>query len=619
MKVKFLLILSLMIIAMSCQKENDLNNYRSQKIPESREIRSLNYNSYRPIILGEEISNPYTLTIVNQANRKLYPGRADLSATHNYLRFIPQNQQDLVDLLDWGHEHNLVMFDFPLHYEVLQEGDYYIDPNVQDSLLNYQYASVPVGYGLPDVQYEQLEELYLDETNPFLFIETYVMTGHGDILYDLIGSGIHADLVEEYYPMSEGPCDQVPPKPDCPADCEAFLVIEEIEPEKFSCYWICICDEDSEQALNECDCPIPQNTKIPAGCVKVENSSAGADEAVALAKVQIWDWIFMFKKSEIAYTNEKGCWQASKEYSEYKMKVVFENRNLKVRDTDYWWSLRVVRDRTRVDNALPYNDSFVRFDENNDRREWAAAHTLNTDFSYRTSAFSDKIALPRKRLNYTLHEGTAPGSAPMLQGNAYNSWIALLLEIHLPALTLSTTSLHPDITNQYSLNETPRFFNATGFHELGHASHHAIVGESYWHPYRNHIINNNGYGTFPDFIGDNAGIVALGEAVGAYAGNKYGGASAGGEFQGWVDNFIPSGLFYDLNDNIDDIVRDPNDSSESIVEMIDGFSPEMMFNALEGPTDIRTYREKLKLLHLEDTTNDPLHFDEVFDVYDVFN
>jgi len=55
-------------------------------------------------------------------------------------------------------------------------------------------------------------------------------------------------------------------------------------------------------------------------------------------------------------------------------------------------------------------------------------------------------------------------------------------------------------------------------HELGHATHHEIIGEGYWFGYRNHILENFGYGTFPGFFGptSNEGKVALGEAIGNY-------------------------------------------------------------------------------------------------------
>jgi len=162
-------------------------------------------------------------------------------------------------------------------------------------------------------------------------------------------------------------------------------------------------------------------------------------------------------------------------------------------------------------------------------------------------------------------------------------------------------------------------FNGIGAHELGHASHYAIVGEGYWVGYRDHIVFNSGYGNFPGFIGNQVGRVALGEAIGNYTGNLYGGTNAGGENLEFENGFIPRGLMFDLVDTNDDRVTDPN-TGESVIENIEGFTPFMIFNALDNSTnDIRTYRDRLNALHLSDTPNTEEDFNNVIDVYDVFN
>lgn len=184
--------------------------------------------------------------------------------------------------------------------------------------------------------------------------------------------------------------------------------------------------------------------------------------------------------------------------------------------------------------------------------------------------------------------------------------------------------LIPDIVNQYADGETAANFTGVGFHELGHTSHYSLVGELYWFNYRNHIINNVGYGSFGNFaIGSDPGRVALGEAIGNFTGAIYGGTTDGGENNEWDtnDNFIPQGLMFDLGDNSPfDRVTDPNNPLITGLDNISGFTPFMIFDALTpNVKDIRSYRDRLRTLHLADTPNNLTDYNTFVDIYDVFN
>ncbi len=154
------------------------------------------------------------------------------------------------------------------------------------------------------------------------------------------------------------------------------------------------------------------------------------------------------------------------------------------------------------------------------------------------------------------------------------------------------------------------------------------MGESYWFGYRNHILNNFGYGSFGDFnFGSSPEKVALGEAVGNYVGAIYGNTSSGGEnFEFSIeDKFIPRGLMWDLVDDTPwDIVTDPN-SEVSFFDNISGFTPQMIFDGLNGVLpiqevqSIREFRDNLRTLHLNNTSNSASDFDAFLDGNDVFN
>ena len=381
--------------------------------------------------------------------------------------------------------------------------------------------------------------------------------------------------------------------------------------------WICDCTPLPPPVLNACECPVPKDERIPAGCVQVENDLSGFDP-VQIAKIKLKDGWFT---SDIVFTTEQGCWEHDEQYSgKIWFRVIFDNNNLKVRNLRWWVGLRIYRDRYITFNDPPYNNILRQFDSEFDRGQWAASHTLNSDLNYRNESQADGIPSPRTRINYLLIRSDVPAAAPMLQGNPLNSGLSMMVSLYWPAavLNLGTSWMQPDITLSYAGNAR-RLINVN-YHELGHASHHSIVGEGYWIGYRNHIIAHFGYGE-PPFSPSafDVGKVALGEAVGDFTQNRYGNTFAGSERDQFEDNFIPSGLFFDLNDADIDRITDPNDTSIFINEDISGFTPAMLFDGLNGSISIRSYRNNLRDRHITNTPNSVNHFNDVLDVYDIFN
>ncbi|MFK8105213.1 MAG: hypothetical protein AB8G15_22055 [Saprospiraceae bacterium] len=74
------------------------------------------------------------------------------------------------------------------------------------------------------------------------------------------------------------------------------------------------------------------------------------------------------------------------------------------------------------------------------------------------------------------------------------------------------------------------------------------------------------------------------------------------------------------DDSFGDIVTDPNDPSVTGPDNISGFTPYMIFNAINlNVYSIRGFRDRLRILHLEDTPNSATDFNNFVDIYDVFN
>jgi hypothetical protein len=405
---------------------------------------------------------------------------------------------------------------------------------------------------------------------------------------------------------------------------------------------------------NDCGCPLPSNIRFPAGCVQVERN-IGNFEPVQNVMIKVKDtWL----SSNVTFTTNQGCWQVSAPFSgKMWMFVQFENNNCEVRAVrqHFQWKAAVVADDyVGSFNGPTFNNILVRYDAaanaNNmgtlGRMYWACAHTINADNEYRTNAGGDGVPVPRTGLNYLLNDNDgSAGGAPMLQGHPFGSWPQLLTAFGNWVTIALTTSLTPDITAGYALGGTPLLprtrdrYKQFLFHELGHASHHALVGEGYWFAYRNHIINNdiagNGvYGSFNDFaLGSDPDRIALGEALGNFTGNRYGGDPDGGENRNFnrpndpePENFIPRGLMFDLGDNMVDLVVDPNTGGTtgvpviSGIDNISGFTPAMIFGALHpNVNSIREFRDRLRTNSLSATPNTAGAFNTFVDVYDVFN
>lgn len=127
-------------------------------------------------VLGDKLENPYSVSNMRLALESLSPEEAaglsvdDISTSHLYVKFKPKNDEEL-DLLKT--DSTLMLYDFPLDYEILEPGEYYHDPEIPDSLPTYQYASVPFSQRSAvdalGVEYEVLENLFIpDEDKDFV-------------------------------------------------------------------------------------------------------------------------------------------------------------------------------------------------------------------------------------------------------------------------------------------------------------------------------------------------------------------------------------------------------------------------------------------------------------------
>lgn len=115
--------------------------------------------------LGEQLTNPYSLSVMRQALREVREEAGglksacdiELEPTHLYVRFAPADSAELFELLA---DTTLEVFDHPLDRAILSWGEGYHDPELPDSVPTYQYCAAPIGQTLPRISHAVLDSLY---------------------------------------------------------------------------------------------------------------------------------------------------------------------------------------------------------------------------------------------------------------------------------------------------------------------------------------------------------------------------------------------------------------------------------------------------------------------------
>ena len=85
---------------------------------------------------------PYALEVMQAAVESLTPADKPvptLMVTDLYVRFLPKDSTELAILYD---VEKLELFDYPLDYEILVEGDYYHDPSIPERNPTWLYTIV---------------------------------------------------------------------------------------------------------------------------------------------------------------------------------------------------------------------------------------------------------------------------------------------------------------------------------------------------------------------------------------------------------------------------------------------------------------------------------------------
>lgn len=170
--------LTFFIILSSCRKDRELPELALPNGPNpinSSSQMQIENDTPTFMVLGMQLTNPYTVTNMQTAYSNLVledPEFCDndfnVRTTHYYVKFMPQNETDVEALFD---DSALILYDYPLDREILNNGNYYKDPSLSENTPNYRYACVPNGFTFPNVSYQILANLYIPEEDPLLIYE----------------------------------------------------------------------------------------------------------------------------------------------------------------------------------------------------------------------------------------------------------------------------------------------------------------------------------------------------------------------------------------------------------------------------------------------------------------
>lgn len=151
-------------ITWSCQKDEAIK-------PQEEQLNYLTASDMEGMTrLGKKLENPYAIENMRKALENLKASNPDgringedveITTTHLYIRFKPKTEDELSIL---QKDSTLILYSYPLDYEIDQPGDFYHDPEVPVDQPTYQYCAVEADKKLPDgVKYELLAELFIPD------------------------------------------------------------------------------------------------------------------------------------------------------------------------------------------------------------------------------------------------------------------------------------------------------------------------------------------------------------------------------------------------------------------------------------------------------------------------
>jgi hypothetical protein len=593
-----------------------------------------------PTILGNQRTNPYTIANMHQAYTNLGLPGYSVNVTNLYVRFLPNSAEQLGILDSLLDSQDLEMFDAPVDYDVLQEGDYYQDPSIPDSSVTWQYAVVPPSFQFPaGITYQVLSQIHIPGDD-YTAVET-----EAERLASIQDSIICSGGISRSNRILIPDCG-----PDYHWDYNLLQCVCNCCPDGY--YW------DGTQCL-----PIPPpppplppapDAQVPAGNITVSDVNFGTTPGVRTARVVAKRWF----KIQRVYTDINGNFQFTKRFKhKVKINVKFRNNDAvikSVRGIRFWQMLYPVTKTIGVfsgnKNNIHYNfqkyNTAVSFKGN---LYWAAATVHNSVQEYRNYCILENFGLPPSHLKIFLSKLVSHGGGmtPMWNKRWFSGFpqevgLTFFASVFSPVaggfVAFAAVLKHEvDMVISYRAESSDysTFFSddlkTTAYHELTHSAHYAALGNGWYSNFVGAEINeviltlfssNSPYGSGSNTF--DSPIIALGESwayhMGQYlAGMQYGMASSpageqstsysNGDIIGLnshqiaLENFdpnfttapfhwIPKGLFYDMMDGRNDFLAIP--LFVNIDDQVSVYTNQKFFDAFNSNiTSLGAYQQNL--------------------------
>ena len=404
----------------------------------------------------DTLKNPYEINHIKNVVNSVGGDSSLYLPNKLYVRFLPKDTNEINLLINID---NLELFDYPLNID-FGEADEYIYQQEDNNFFTWKYTVVPANYTFRDIEYEIIEQCYLPEDDEAI---ANSRNPFGPNLEELAFKrlGYNLDSINESRSQNN------------PSGYVTF--------------------EDNQT-----------NRKIPLKGIKIRCHT--------------------FIKWSTTYTDENGKYTMSSKFifgPHYA--IVFDN--CKGFDIYKNWT-PIARANF---NAGWHSISGYDINIKPSSTLWPCAVINNAGYDYYNMCDSLNIAIPPKNLVIWAYDNI-PSAAPMLNHNkdfikanghsqCANFFINMgLLIAQLNPIVVLLKNIAPDINIKTEPRDYKNIYKNT-FHELSHASHYSIVGNSFWSRYISYIIT---YGNSNSFYGDGHGkdseLCAIGEMWGYFIG-----------------------------------------------------------------------------------------------------
>jgi hypothetical protein len=475
---KFKIVLFLTILFVSCQ-ENEILEPKGDLNISDQSLMRTNENDkpdvHTQIVLGEKLKNPYTVTNM-QAAFNYYNSIVTNSKFNNrivvanylYVKIIPQTEGDLrlLDDLDKQSDYiTPVMQDYPMDYEILTEGDYYVNPTDENDLYYPVYTVIPVGYSMPaGLNYEILDSLY-EPSDEEYDVET-ISLFFAEWVEDLEVDGI-------------------------------FLTIETLP------------TYINQSIINQSGTPNYLKSKkfTPNGCIKVRNTDSNAPDPLMKAEISYGRFVFW----HYTYTDNNGYYSGSHSYrGKVRIRAKWRGYTATIRKT---WNevlgfqvsdhlMTESRNSNGLTKIIEYtepNQGIVGIDLQGGHL-WFKGTVHNGLRKYVDYCNANGISQTISYANVWAWATGSDASTPMLYkypqlpamstianvGEA-NFWNVTVNSISGQVISLLPSHLRPDqifaglkpYPRELNISNTVRI-HQTIFHESGHYSHASKAGAWFW-------------------------------------------------------------------------------------------------------------------------------------------